>query len=371
MRRIKFKSPALAAAGCMLIAGALVLELRASAAAVGTASRGSFTACGSKVLFDSADVSYLCGEVSLLQNELDNSVFDELPFEGTVTVSADKLQNRLNSRGVINYDSDKVVAGADDLLSLADSINGLGDNYATMIYRALGNIGTYFDPDGNAGHEAQTAGNPTYLSCGQLTAGIMQSQSIEHLAVSPVTPDNLTAGTAAWVNGQYVIGNGSDNEKSYQRGLEDGMAGTDKDVDIQYTRHVHQGNGNSGWTDGHVFYQSNSPGGCFAGSGHIHNKTDICSYTTETTRCSWRASTYPGDLTQLACPSHGSGTNYENWARNYGWSNDLGGGYTLFGCDFPITTTTYTCGFPTNTWTIACGKKAGQIESATVIIHTN
>lgn len=371
MRRIKYKSSVLAAAGCMLIAGALVLELRVSAAAVGTASKGSFAACGSKIRFDSTDISYLCGEVNLLQNELGNSVFDEMPFEGTVSVPADKLQNRLNSHGVINYDSDKVTADAGDLLRLADSINGLGDDYATMIYRALGNIGTYFDPDGNAGHEIQTAGNPTYLSCEQLTAGIMQSQSVEHLAVSPVTPDNLTAGTAAWVNGQFVIGNGSDNERSYQRGLEDGRAGTDKNVDIQYTRHVHQGNGNSGWTDSQVFYQSNSPGGCFRGSGHIHDKTSICSYTTETTRCDWRASTPPGDLSQPACPSHGSGINYEDWARNYSWSNDLGGGYTLFGCDFPTTSTTYTCGFPTNTWAIGCGKKAGQIESATVMIRSD
>lgn len=370
MWNIKYKGPVLAAASCVIIAGSLGLCV--SAAAVETASMGNLNAGDGKVYIDSTDVSYLCGEVNLLQNELDDSVFGELPFGGTVSASSDKLRNRLNSHGVINYDGDRVVACAGDLLSLADSINGLGNNYATMIYRALGNIGTYYDSNGNVVHETQTAGNPTYLSCEQLAEGIMQSQSVGHLAVSPITPDNLTAGTAAWINGKYVIGNGSDNEKSYQRGLEDGMAGECEDVDIQYTCHEHVGNGESGWEDGHVFYQSNSPEGCFAAGGHTHNGTGTCSYTIINTTCKWRASLPPGVLGQPVCDKHGSGTDYEEWLRKYAWSNkDDPGGYVIFGCDYPITMTSYTCGSPTNTWRIACGKEAGQIESATVVIHSD
>lgn len=370
VRRIKYKGAVLAAASCMVIGGSLGLCV--PAAASGTVSKGRLTACDGRIHFDSADVSYLCREVGSLQSELDDSVFGELPFEGTVSLSDDKLQNSLNSHGIINYDSDKVSVGADDLLSLADNISGLGDNYATMIYRALGSIGTYYDLNGNAGHEVQTA-NPTYISCEQLTAGIMQSQSVEHMAASPITSDNLTAGTAAWVNGEYIIGNGSDNEKFYQRGLEDGMAGTDKNVDIQYTRHAHVGNGKSGWADSYVFYQSNSPGGCFAAKGHTHDATGKCDYTTETTRCQWRASLPPGVTGHPVCEAHGSGVDYEYWLKNYAWSNnDDPGGYIIFGCDAPGPTVTYyTCGSPTNTWAVGCGKKAGKIESATVTVHSN
>lgn len=370
MGNIKYKGPVLAAVGCVIIACSLGLCV--SAAAAETASKGNLNASDGKVYIDSTDVSYLRGEVNLLQNELDDSVFGELPFGGTISASSDKLRNRLNSHGTINYDSDKVVVCAGDLLNLADSINGLGNNYATMIYRALGNIGTYYDLNGNVVHETQTAGNPSYLSCEQLAEGIMQSQSVGHLAVSPITSDNLTAGTAAWVNGQYVIGNGSDNEKSYQHGLEDGMAGEGEDVDIQYTCHEHVGNGESGWEDGHVFYQSNSPEGCFAAGGHTHDKTGVCSYTTKTSTCTWRASLPPGVLGQPVCGTHGNGIDYENWLKNYMWRNDDDpGGYAIFGCNGPVTTTTYTCDFPTNTWTISCGKKAGQIESATVVIHSD
>ena len=372
MRNIKYKSPVLAVAGCTIIASILVLGLRVSAAAAQTASTGSLAAYDGKIHYDSADVSYLCREVNLLQKELDDFVFDELAFGGTVSTPADKLQNKLNSHGTINYNSDRVVADAGDLLSLADSINGLGNNYATMVYRALGNIGTFFDLNGNVVHEAQAAGNPAYLSCEQLAEGIMRSQSVGHLAASPIIPDNLTAGTAAWVNGQYIIGNGSDNEKSYQRGLEDGMAGVGEDVDIQYTYHVHIGNGDSGWADGYVFYQSNDPEGCFAAGGHAHDRTDVCSYTTQTTLCTWRGSLPPGTLGQPVCGTHGSGSNYENWLKKYVWrKDDDPGGYVIFGCSAPVTKTTYTCGFPTNTWTITCGKKAGQIESATVTIHSD
>ena len=370
MRRIrKYKGPVLAAAGCMIIAG--VLGLRVSAAAAGTASKGNLTACEGKVHFESADVTYLCGEVSSLQNELDDSVFEGLPAVGTVSAYVKRLRDSLNSHGVMDYGNGSVAANANDLLHLADQINALGNSYAAMIYRALGNIGTYFDPDGNAGHEAQTAGNPMYLSCKQLTAGIEQSQSIEHLAALPITSENLTAGTAAWVNGQYIIGNGSDNEQAYQRGLEDGKAGNDDDMDIRYTRHEHIGNGETGWEDRHVFSQTDEPGGCFTQSYHEH---DNCPSRT-------------ADVQLISFHDYTDGCGWHGWGDEIAWqhtctvchevhrhlvtaSSVQETGVDIYSCY--LKHTHYTCAdLPINRWKIGCGKTEGQVETVTVVIREN
>ena len=42
------------------------------------------------------------------------------------------------------------------------------------------------------------------------------------LKIAAATADNLSAGTAAWVNGSFIIGTGSDNNKYYDDGKEDG-----------------------------------------------------------------------------------------------------------------------------------------------------
>ena len=51
------------------------------------------------------------------------------------------------------------------------------------------------------------------------------------------TADNLSLGTAAWVDGQYIVGTGGDNNSYYTQGYANGVAGAMDNVDITY--HLH------------------------------------------------------------------------------------------------------------------------------------
>lgn len=44
----------------------------------------------------------------------------------------------------------------------------------------------------------------------------------EKINVASATADNLSAGTAAWVNGSLILGTGSDNKSYYNKGSEEG-----------------------------------------------------------------------------------------------------------------------------------------------------
>ena len=55
------------------------------------------------------------------------------------------------------------------------------------------------------------------------------------LKIAAANAGNLSAGTAAWVNGEFIIGTGSDNNKYYTHGITDGLA----KVNVTYVYHQH------------------------------------------------------------------------------------------------------------------------------------
>ena len=338
------------------------LKMKAAAVSAGILSSGSISADNSAVAYYSTDIGYLGREADALCGEIDHDTFDLTEASGTVTVSGSR-RKLLNSHGIINYGRGKVIADANDLLGLANQIDDLEDCYASTVYSALNTIGTYLDKDGVVYHEPREADSLVLTGFVQLEGGILQSQSITHPGYSPVTSDNITAGAAAWVNGHCIVGNGADNDRAYQRGLKDGEDGNREEVDIRYTYHTHSGDsGIDPIPDGHVCYSTANPGGCYKSSGHTHDKTGSCPKTHHT-RCDKRGATGPGDPNGWACPVHGT--------RNI-WSNDAGGGYRTWGCDYPMEWDEYTCSGVTNTWKIGCGKIAGRtVESAEVIINGN
>lgn len=164
------------------------------------------------------------------------------------------------SRGALRYDEDKVVIDSSDLTYLADQIDELETAYKTTTVEALGEIHTFYSaedgsithvPDG--GHiEGSTAAD---LSFEDLYQGIIQSQSVAHLSdtqaqdshgsllyyaddeaqdshdllnvstdaneypvrIVSAGPANLTAGTAAWVDGRLIVGSGADNSAYYDK----------------------------------------------------------------------------------------------------------------------------------------------------------
>ena len=369
MRKKKIILSILTVLCCASIAGAWCLK---TTAATNTASVGNFSASGGRVVIRSEDIDYLNGELERLQNEMDDSILSSASADVTVLASADMRRRLLNSHGVINYDNGKVTANAANLFALADETDVLGDTYATAICRALNEIGTYYDADGNVNHTAQTA-ETIVLGCKQLEEGILQSQSVEHLSAAPVTEANITAGAAAWVNGRCIIGNGADNETAYQRGMGDGAAGNDDDMEIQYTHHSHTGNGQSGWGDGHVLYQSGNPGGCFRSVGHTHNEAGSnCEYKVEYKEETWSCVRTDWTYNESA----------GRWQCGLGHMRE----YAEPGVDVCGVLATeripyfyWNCngdgegaqGEWVNTWKIGCGKRAGQTETATITIRKN
>lgn len=364
MKRKKFMVLAFTAVCCTAAAGISGLT---TAAASSTESVGNLSAIENRVVWHSEDITYISRELDGLHSEIDNSVFDSGTVEGIVLASDGLRRNLLTSHGIINYDDSKIVANAANLFALADKTDDLANAYAAAACRSLNDIGTYFDADANVNHESQTS-ESIVLDSKRIKTGILLSQSVEHLAASPVVADNITAGAAAWVNGQCIIGNGADNERAYQRGIEDGRAGNDENVEIHYTPHEHTGNsGKNPIPDGDVYYSLTNPGGCYRANGHVHNAAGICPVID--VQCSG----YGGEIVHHpSCIESGSGWGTDDSHVHCGAACQICGS-VVSGPYAKCTnsTTSYACNNPTNVWKVGCGRRRGDIESATVVICKN
>ena len=178
---------------------------------------------------------------------------------GSTVCAADvNRRDGIESRGTVNYDNGKVVINSADLVTLAGKMDGLELSFKTDVPGALAKIKTYIQPDGSVSHDVKADFDPQHIAFGSLIDAILQSQSVSHLAntqasdgsgriyykfarnnilevtgedtgmpvlIVPATEDNLTAQTAGWVDGQCLVGNGSDNYYFYQKGFIEGYAG--------------------------------------------------------------------------------------------------------------------------------------------------
>lgn len=171
----------------------------------------------------------------------------------------------LRSQGAIHYQegAEKVVIDSADLYTLADSL----DLFKVRTAEQLGVLHTYLSKDANGvpltgtgdiyvTHRKPAASeeiNPRTLSFDTILEGIAASQTIstdptaygmspgttlykgtdgklytgyqegaEQIHIQAATPENLSAGAAAWVNGKLLLGTGEDN-KTYQ---DKGSSGT-------------------------------------------------------------------------------------------------------------------------------------------------
>ena len=171
-----------------------------------------------------------------------------------------KTASRLKSSGAIVYQEgeDKVRLDAEDLYWIADRL----DLFKRASAGQLGEMHTYFTTKESGaalttdqiyvthvepGEEAKV--NPLAIHFDTLLEGIAASQSIpaelfeygypegtalyrtkdglmtetpvsgaQEVTVGSATEDNLSAGAAAWVNGELLLGNGADNQSYYQKG---------------------------------------------------------------------------------------------------------------------------------------------------------
>lgn len=170
-------------------------------------------------------------------------------------------RGNIKSTGNINFGNGKVYLTSSDLTYLADEIDHLENTYKSITVSALNEIGTFFLNDGTivndaAQNEADTEEEKQALAFGKITEGIQKSQSVDSLSniqatdrngnllyyetedarangdvlalttadtgiqafYRPASAENLSAGTAAWVNGTLIRGNGFDNAVSEEKG---------------------------------------------------------------------------------------------------------------------------------------------------------
>ena len=175
----------------------------------------------------------------------------------TVYASGEQRRGGIISRGAINYDHGRVVIDSADLITLADEMDNLEISYKSKITGTLADMKTYMQQDGSISHENREDIDSQKVAFHYLVSAVLQSQSVAHLSstqasnikgliyykfaknnilevtgndtgmpvyIVPATEDNLSAHTAAWVNGQSLYGNGSDNYYFYQKGFIEGFA---------------------------------------------------------------------------------------------------------------------------------------------------
>lgn len=355
-KRIFIGAAGLLAVICLIV----VVGIPAQADTRVIKSRGNFVLDGGEMSICASDMDYLQSEVQTLYSELPSIL--EISASGSGTARRDDLR----SKGVINYKNGMAILDSSDLTLIADGIDNLESEYKANMVAALNDINTYFKIDGSVTHDQREENLSTAyasaLSLDGLCNGILQSQSVDHLQAAPVIADNLTAGTAVWVNGTCIIGNGADNERAYKKGKKDGEDGDDKDIDMDYSYHVHR-NGAGEEVTQQTVYTLDDPGGCYKEAGHSHNKTGTCTVADSTGKRT--------DITQF---TKDDGTTYwrgiytcecgKTWTSNE-YATDTSVPKTQPCPDAPH----YVCGRQTNTWKIGCGKDEGDIESVVITIR--
>lgn len=155
-----------------------------------------------------------------------------------ITLAADTKNaaagNGLKSHGKIAYrnGNDEVVIDSDDLYVLADRLDlfkrGVADQLNAMnTYFTTGDgIALTTDEEIRVAHirpSDEELVDPTEADFNTLLEGIAASQSVPP-DLAAASANNLSAGTAAWVNGELCLGTGADNQSFYERGYEEGYA---------------------------------------------------------------------------------------------------------------------------------------------------
>lgn len=217
-----------------------------------------------------------------------------------IATAADKpasTRSSLRSQGTIRYQEgmESVVIDSEDLYTLADRL----DLFKVRTVEQLGVIGTYLTKDSEGTPLTSEAGiyavhqkpeshsetDPLSLSFAAILEGIAASQTIptdpavygmgsgttlykdadgklisgaqegaEEICIQAATAENLSAGTAAWVNGHLILGTGGDNKAyhdlGYQKGSDDrggngddGDDGDDDPGDVNKVRTINMSNG--------------------------------------------------------------------------------------------------------------------------------
>lgn len=147
---------------------------------------------------------------------------------------ADATVEGFKSHGRITYQNgnNEVVIDSNDFYVLSDRL----DLFKSGVADQLNVMNTYFttgegiplttDAEIRVTHTRpsdEELVDPSGADFNTLLEGIAASQSIPP-DLAAASADNLSSGTAAWVNGELRLGTGEDNRSFYERGYEEGYA---------------------------------------------------------------------------------------------------------------------------------------------------
>ena len=189
------------------------------------------------ILLENGDMALYASDINYLETEK-NMLFSELPvLPDSLNFDGSRCSN-IKSKGVVDYAGGKVVIDTSDFMYLANEIDELEAAYKMNTVAALNYMGTYYMEDGSVTHDKSKESLPVEyavnLSFEEIYMGVLQSQSVENLAtteeITGASADNLSTGTAAWLDGELVVGNGADNDASYKKGYSDGRTQGQNDV---------------------------------------------------------------------------------------------------------------------------------------------
>ena len=191
-----------------------------------------------------------------------------LIISGTALADGSNRRSLITSHGAVEFTSEEgsILIDSEDLYTLADEIDDLETTYKSKTTEALNTINTYIRSDGTITHNKEDADNQMEQpSFGLLANAIINSQSSSTaisdlsgtkyfktnkgkistsgtgspITLNAATPDNLSAGQIAFVNGSMLLGTGADNEAYYNIGYANGYAQKMDGLDIQIKYHEH------------------------------------------------------------------------------------------------------------------------------------
>lgn len=272
----------------------------------------------------------------------------------TSKAQTERRASNIRSKGIFDYDNGTVVVDASDLTYLADEIDLLEETYKKETVKALNKMSTYFMMDDSTTHDPDESNldpeSSVILPFGSIIDGILASQSIPTEKtytgilpgeenettgnVSAATEENLSLGTAAWVDGEMIIGTGGDNNTYYNQGYAEGLA-ENVHGEISYVRHSHS---EECYVSCTVEYTSILES--HSGDGNPCSACGATATRTQKWGLSHSACGITGDATKwIICSSCGTGKH-----QNTG----TGSVHSVHNA-------------------LICGKTEGQIESATIV----
>lgn len=149
--------------------------------------------------------------------------------------------NSFASKGKIQVkenetDSDPaIVIDSADLVTLANATNELNTQFTDSLAAAVNNIGSVPKTDRVAAgatfsdllkeiknSQAIDTSESVYVLQNGTVTDDSTAEGVVETQIAGATAENLTAGTAAWVDGQYIVGTGADNNSYYAEGYTEG-----------------------------------------------------------------------------------------------------------------------------------------------------